>query len=148
LCEEDLDHVRGILDGAVLKGTKTSYKRNITHWVNFLKGRSIDDPLVSTMEPWKKEDKVGLIVLYMDYLRSHDTQPNITHCMVALSDHLRKNMTDETIVHNWVIRGAKKSLARNTGRELSLEKEKRFRLPTPFIFMEHILGTYMLQPMG
>ena len=89
---------------------------------------------------------MGLVVLYMDYLRDHIAQPNINNCMVALSDHLRMNMTEESVVHNWVVQGAKKSLTRKTGRELSLEKEKRFRLPTPFVFIRHIMKTYMSNP--
>jgi len=68
--------------------------------------------------------------------------------MVALSDHLRMNMTEESIVHNWTIQGAKKSLTRKIGRELSLKKEKRFRLPTPFVFIKHILTTYMSEHLG
>jgi len=68
--------------------------------------------------------------------------------MVALSDHLRGSMTEESIVHNWTIRGAKKSLTNKTGRELSLRKEKRFRLPTPFVFIRHILTTYMSHQLG
>jgi hypothetical protein len=103
----------------------------------------LNDPLVGSDTTWERKDKVGLVVLYMDYLRSHVTQPNINNCMVALSDHLRMNMTEESIVHNWVVQGAKKSLTRKTGRDLSLTKEKRFRLPTPFVFIKHILTTYM-----
>jgi hypothetical protein len=56
--------------------------------------------------------------------------------MVALSDHLRMNMADESIIHNWIIRGASKSLTRQNGNELSLRKEKRIRLPTPICFHE------------
>ena len=134
----DRDRIKGILDGAVRKGTKRSYTRNITQGT-----RALSDPLVVSDTTWERKDKVGLVVLYMDYLRSHATQPNINNCMVALSDHLRMNMTEESIVHNWVVQGAKKSLTRKTGRDLSLAKEKRFRLPTPFVFIRHILTTYM-----
>ena len=62
--------------------------------------------------------------------------------MVALSDHLRINMT-ESIVHNWFVQGAKKSLTRKTGRDLSFGKEKRFRLTIPFVFNSHVFTTYM-----
>ena len=108
----------------------------------------MSDPLIVSDTTWDKRDKVGLVVLYMDYLRNHIDQPNINNCMVALSDHLRMNMTEESIVHNWTIQGAKKSLTRKTGRELSLRKEKRFRLPTPFVFIKHILTTYMSEHLG
>jgi len=79
--------------------------------------RSINDPLIDSNTTWERKDKVGLVVLYMDYLRDHIAQPNINNCMVALSDHLRMNMTEESVVHNWVVQGAKKSLTRKTGRE-------------------------------
>ena len=83
----------------------------------------------------------------MDFIRKHHKQPNISNCMVALSDHMRTTMTDESIIHNWVIRGANKSLTRQNGKELSLQKEKKLRLPTPFVFMTHIIKTYMSQPL-
>ena len=82
----------------------------------------------------------------MDYLRNHPKQPNLDNCMVALSDYLRSTMTDESVIHNWIIRGARKSLTRQNGCELSIQKERRFRMPTPFIFMTHIMKTYMSQP--
>ena len=110
--------------------------------------RSMNDPLIVSDTTWERKDKVGLVVLYMDYLRSHSDQPNINNCMVALSDHLRMNMTEESIVHNWTVQGAKKSLTRKTGRDLSLKKEKRFRLPTPFVFLKHIFTTYMSEELG
>jgi hypothetical protein len=93
-----------------------------------------------------KDDQIRIIVLYMDFLSEHPKRPNLTNCMAALGDHLRINMADESIIHNWIIRGAKKSLTRQNGRELSLLKDKRIRLPTPFTFMKYILETYMSQP--
>lgn len=106
------------------------------------------DPNMDLHDIMTKEDQVGLVVLYMDYLRNHPQQPNLNNCMVALSDHLRTTMTDESIIHNWIIRGARKSLVRQNGYELSLQKERRLRMPTPFIFMTHIMKTYMLQPIN
>ena len=126
---------------------KKAYVRNITHWKDFLQSRSIADPSLDRSGTWTKEDQTGIIVLYMDFLRKHHRQPNISNCMVALSDHLRMNMADESIIHNWIIRGASKSLTRQNGNELSLLKEKRVRLPTPFDFMKHIIKTYMSQPL-
>ena len=105
------------------------------------------DPSLDRSGTWTKENQTGLIVLYMDFLRKHHKQPNISNCMVALSDHLRMNMTDESIIHNWIIRGARKAITRQNGNELSLQKEKRLRLPTPFVFMKHIIQTYMSQPL-
>jgi hypothetical protein len=64
--------------------------------------------------------------------------------MVALSDHLRINMT-ESIVHNWFVQGAKKSLTRKTGRDLSFGKENAFDLLSPLyltvIYLQHICQT-------
>jgi len=110
LSVSDKDRIKGILDGAVRKGTKKSYIRNITHWNTFLAIHSMNDPLIGSDTTWERKDKVGLVVLYMDYLRDHIAQPNINNCMVALSDHLRMNMTEESVVHNWVVQGAKKYL--------------------------------------
>ena len=108
----------------------------------------MNDPLIVSDTTWERKEKVGLVVLYMDNLRNHIDQPNINNCMVALSDHLRGSMTEESIVHNWTIQGAQKSLTKKTGRELSLGKKKRFRLSTPFVFIRHILTTYMSHQLG
>ena len=109
----------------------------------FLQSRSMTDPSLDRSGTLTKEDHIGIIVLYKNFLRKHHKQPNISNCMVALSDHMRMNMTDESIIHNWIIRGANKSLTRQNGNELSLQKEKKLRLPTPFAFMKHIIKTYI-----
>ena len=63
----DRDRIKGILDGAIRKGTKRTYTRNITHWNVFLKTRTLNDPLIVSDTSWERKDKVGLVVLYMDY---------------------------------------------------------------------------------
>ena len=94
-----------------------------------------------------KKRSSGVSSIVYGLIRDHINQPNINTCMVALSDHLRINMT-ESIVHNWFVQRAKKSLTRKTGRDLSFGKEKRFRLPIPFVFNSHIFTTYMSNQLG
>ena len=67
--------------------------------------------------------------------------------MTALSDHLRSGILDSSIIDNWSVRGAKVSILRTSGRELSLEKEKAKRWPTPYPFTQHIRSTYMATPL-
>jgi len=90
------------------------------------------------------KDKVGLVVLYMDYLRDHIAQPNINICMVIISGNLRMNMTEESVVHNRVVQDTKKSLTRKTKRELSLGKEKTFQISHSLcVYQTHTYNVYV-----
>jgi len=99
------------------------------------------------LEPWGAQEKTQYLILYMDYLKNHPTRPNIGKCMTALSDYLRSGIMDSTIIDNWSVRGAKVSILRTPGRDLSIEKEKTKRWPTPYPFIKHIQSTYMLKPL-
>ena len=83
----------------------------------------------------------------MDYLKNHPSHPNIEKCMTALSDHLRSGIFDHSIIDNWSVRGAKISILRATGRELSLKREEVQRWPTPYSFTKYIHNTYMSSPL-
>lgn len=135
LSESQLNRVKVSVAGAVKPKTAKRYDALIEDWIRFLEVEFPDRIIEPTLATMSHHLKCRVLVLYIEWLTSHSM--SFSQRLSALRDFFRQNHQLEDPFSDWTVKAARVT-ATPSGRELSLQRDKKQRLPAPYEFIKYM----------
>jgi site-specific recombinase XerD len=117
----------------VKSNTSKDYNRYIRRWEEYLTTKGyIQAPNFPFLDALTEVQKKTLLICFMD--KESKEGHDYSKAMTAVRSYFRDNLRDVKMFEDESIRSVRRALTPSS-RELSLQRAKHFRLPTPFEFI-------------
>ena len=120
--------------------TVKDYDRYVVRWFNLLDIKGCSEYyFFNGNPPLERTTKLVLLICYVD--NENELNHDYSKAMSAVRCAFRNELEPTDIFDDPIIAAVRKSL-KPSARELHIKRAKRFRLPTPYIFITYLRAVY------